>query len=255
MSWLAAGALLGGVVVIVWPRGGVRDRLPGRRVRGRMVVDLSGIRLPRSPKRVALGSAGLVAAPALLAGGPVAGVVAGVYAGLAASEWARRAARKRVVAGRVAAFDGLCSLVADLRAGMPPAAVAGSEVVAGSAFASGSGVVRGDERISALVGAVWRLAERTGAPAADLLDRIETDARVADRAAKAAAAQAAGAQATAFLLAALPVGGIGLGYSIGADPLHVLLRTPLGAGCALVAVALQVAGLKWAQRLAERPVP
>ena len=51
------------------------------------------------------------------------------------------------------------------------------------------------------------------------------------------------------MLAALPLGGIGLGYAIGADPLDVLLRTPLGAGCAMVAVVLQCAGFLWAQRL------
>jgi tight adherence protein B len=100
-----------------------------------------------------------------------------------------------------------------------------------------------------LTGAVWRLAERTGAPAADLIERIERDARVADRARAAAVAQAAGAQATALLLAALPLGGIALGIAIGADPVHVLLHTPLGAACATGAVALQSAGLLWAGRL------
>ena len=87
-----------------------------------------------------------------------------------------------------------------------------------------------------LTAAAWRLAERTGAPAADLVERIEADARAMDRAAAAAAAQAAGAQATAWLLAALPLGGIGLGYSIGADPLAVLLHTPIGAACAVGAM-------------------
>lgn len=96
---------------------------------------------------------------------------------------------------------------------------------------------------------MWRLAERTGAPAADLVERIEADARAADRAKASAAAQAAGAQATAILLAALPAGGIALGYSIGADPLRILLHTGLGAACALGAVALQCAGLLWADRL------
>jgi tight adherence protein B len=96
---------------------------------------------------------------------------------------------------------------------------------------------------------VWRLAERTGAPAADLVERIEADARAADRVAASAAAQAAGAQATALLLAGLPVGGIALGFAIGADPVGVLLHTPLGAACAIGAVVLQGGGLIWADRL------
>ncbi len=52
-----------------------------------------------------------------------------------------------------------------------------------------------------------------------------------------------------MLLAALPAGGIALGYSIGVHPLQVLLHTGLGAACALGAVLLQCAGLLWADRL------
>jgi tight adherence protein B len=113
---------------------------------------------------------------------------------------------------------------------------------------------RDEQRIVELTTAVWRLAEQTGAPAADLVDRIEADARAADRARASAAAQAAGAQATALLLAALPLGGIALGFAIGADPLQVLLHTSLGAACAGSALLLQCAGLAWADRLTNGPV-
>ncbi|MER6596151.1 hypothetical protein ABT214_30735, partial [Micromonospora purpureochromogenes] len=65
--------------------------------------------------------------------------------------------------------------------------------------------------------------------------------------------QAAGARATALLLAALPLGGIGLGYSIGADPVAVLLHTPVGAVSALTAMGLQIGGLLWAERLGGTP--
>jgi tight adherence protein B len=110
--------------------------------------------------------------------------------------------------------------------------------------------VHAEQRIAGLTAAVWRLAERTGAPAAELVERIEADARAADRGRASAQAQAAGAQATALLLAALPLGGIALGYGIGVDPLQVLLHTALGAACAIGAVLLQCAGLLWADRLA-----
>jgi tight adherence protein B len=110
-----------------------------------------------------------------------------------------------------------------------------------------------DRRLAALTAAVWRLAEQTGAPAADLVARIEADARAGDRSRATAAAQAAGARATALLLAALPAGGIALGYGIGVNPLQVLLHTPLGAVCAALAVLLQCAGLLWADRLANGP--
>ena len=51
------------------------------------------------------------------------------------------------------------------------------------------------------------------------------------------------------LLAGLPMGGVGLGYAIGADPLAVLLHTPLGVVCAVTAIGLQLAGLAWSARI------
>jgi tight adherence protein B len=88
---------------------------------------------------------------------------------------------------------------------------------------------------------------------AELVERIEADLRATDRGLAAAAAQAAGARATAWLLAALPLGGIALGYGIGVDPLRVLLHTPIGAGCVVVATTLQGVGLLWAERLGAAP--
>ncbi|SCL24577.1 tight adherence protein B [Micromonospora nigra] len=113
--------------------------------------------------------------------------------------------------------------------------------------------VRSPDRLGRLTRAAVRLADRTGAPLADLVERIEADARATDRGLAAAAAQAAGARATALLLAALPLGGIGLGYGIGVDPVQVLLHTPVGGGCAVAAVALQAIGLLWAERLGAPP--
>jgi tight adherence protein B len=105
-------------------------------------------------------------------------------------------------------------------------------------------------RVGRRASAVWRLAERTGAPAADLMERIEADERSADQAAAKAAAQAAGTLITGVILAVLPFAGIGLGMAMGADPPAMLLHTPLGAACAIGAVLLQGGGLLWAERIA-----
>jgi tight adherence protein B len=146
----------------------------------------------------------------------------------------RLAQRRSHAAVRSRSLDDLCALAADLRAGLPPP----------------SGPDEGgDSRISELTAAVWRLAERTGAPAADLVERIEADARAADRARVTVSAEAAGAQATALLLAALPVAGIALGQSMGIDAVGVLLHTTLGGVCAIAAVVLQCLGLLWSERL------
>ncbi|RZU51574.1 tight adherence protein B [Krasilnikovia cinnamomea] len=230
------------------------------------------------PVRAVAVSAGAVALAAWLLAGLVAGLIAAVYAGLGCRALTRGVARRRSAAAHARALDDLCALAADLRAGMPPPlpASGGSPAIA-SAEPRGRGPAAllpadpeqrrallpadpeqrrvplpadpGLRRIAELTDAVWRLAERTGAPAADLVERLEADARAGVRARASAAAQSAGAQATALLLAALPLGGIALGYAIGTDPLRVLLHTPLGMGCALGAAALQCAGLLWADRL------
>lgn len=183
------------------------------------------------------GAAGLLTAALA---GAVAGVVVGVYTGLAGRAWRRHQRASRAAQERARTLDALCALAADLRAGLPPVLTAQQALPPGS-------------RIAQLTTAVWRLAEQTGAPAAELVERIEADARAGDRSRASAAAQAAGARATAMLLAALPLGGIALGYAIGTDPLRVLLHTPIGAGCTAAAIALQLAGMAWADRLAAGP--
>ncbi|MEU8821437.1 hypothetical protein [Actinoplanes sp. NPDC048796] len=196
------------------------------------------------PRPALMYAVGVMSAVALLAGGPVAATVSAAYGGFAGRALTRHSARRRASAARAAALDALAALAADLRAGLPPA-----DLSAGLPSVEVGG---GAERLTRLAAAVWRLAEQTGAPVADLVERIEADGRTADRAAASASAQAAGAQATAMLLAALPFGGLALGVLIGADPLYVLLHTPLGGTCAVVAVALQCAGLLWAERLTGR---
>jgi tight adherence protein B len=247
VAWvLAAGLLAGAAAVAAWPAGAVLRRLHGRRQvlsvaelrrlgsRAQALVDGS----PRRAVGIAV-AAGTVLG--LIVAGPVAALVLAVYGALGARAAVRRAARRRGVAARSRSLDGLTALAADLRAGL----------AVGPTLGSLSSV--SDPRLAELTAAVSRLAERTGAPAADLVERIEADARAGDRSRATAAAQAAGAQATALLLAGLPIGGIALGYGIGVDPLQILLRTPAGAACAIGAVLLQSGGLLWADRLANGP--
>ncbi|NJP31224.1 hypothetical protein HCJ94_04300 [Micromonospora sp. HSS6-12] len=183
----------------------------------------------------------LAAALGALAGGPVAAFAAAAYGTVGVRALLRREASRHARRARKHWLDQLCDLAADLRAGVPVA-----QAVALSADGA-------DGSAGSPARAAVHLADRTGAPLAELLERIDVDARSADRGLAAAAAQAAGARATAWLLAALPLGGIGLGYGIGVDPVAVLLHTPVGGGCAVLAVALQVAGLLWAERLTSVP--
>jgi tight adherence protein B len=192
-------------------------------------------------------STGIVAT-ALAWQGPTAALVALTYAvaaGLIVRD-RQRAVRDGMAAAE--ARDELSRCAADLRAGVHPSGVFGAASLRGSAAAKHP--VRGDAgRLPARIDAARRVADATGAPLADLLDRLEADARNTARLRTTAVAHAAGARATGWLLAALPVAGIALGYGIGTDPLHVLFHTAVGGLLTALALALQMAGLAWTHRL------
>jgi tight adherence protein B len=238
-------------------------------------------------RRLAVGCAGCAAAVAATIGyGPVAGVIAAAYAGLAAHLALQRRATAAARRALVDALDGVANLVGDLRAGMAPAhaldaalplligshrqPMIGGQLKTAGQFGGGGQVAgRGRDGVASVADldghldgtlrgrvlrrlvAAWRLAETTGAPLGDVLARLDAEVRSGERTRALAAAHAASAQATATLLAALPLAGIVLGYGLGADPLRVLLHTPIGGACAVAAVGLQLAGLAWARRLAQ----
>ncbi|WP_253905736.1 type II secretion system F family protein [Arthrobacter sp. H5] len=93
------------------------------------------------------------------------------------------------------------------------------------------------------------VAERSGAPLADVLDRyaVQLEAELDADAARATAL--AGPKATVKLLSWLPVFGIGLGFLIGVQPFAVLLGSPLGTAALISGLALMVAGRFWSHRL------
>ncbi|MFF7281627.1 type II secretion system F family protein [Streptomyces griseorubiginosus] len=97
--------------------------------------------------------------------------------------------------------------------------------------------------------ACWRVAVDQGAGLAAGLDRLEGALR-AERDQRAdLRAQLAGARSTAWMLAALPVLGLGLGAALGADPLRVLLHSGAGLGCLAVGGLLEGLGMWWAMRI------
>jgi tight adherence protein B len=193
-------------------------------------------------------------------GGVVAAVVAGWYTLLGLGALRRTVVERSVGAARTAMLDAIGGLAADLRAGAPaPAAAEAVRAMLTAGVGDGGPgvawmkdtVVR---RVAGRLAAACEVSERLGAPLADLLDRVESDLRHAERVRAAVAAQTSGARASAALLALLPVAGIGLGYAMGARPGHALLHTPLGAVCALGALLLQSAGLGWTGRLCRSAV-
>ncbi|HKD97007.1 MAG TPA: hypothetical protein VKB69_05320 [Micromonosporaceae bacterium] len=178
--------------------------------------------------------------------GDTAGVIAGVYAAAAIVV----ATNRQVERARLAAFerglDAVARLAAELRAGADPTIAVGRALPAVRDAGSDPG------QLASRVTAATTVAEQTGAPLSDLLDRLEADASAAARVRALAAGHAAGARATAWLLAALPLAGIALGSAIGADSMPVLLHTRVGAVAAVLAVGLQLTGMVWIRRLGRR---
>lgn len=93
------------------------------------------------------------------------------------------------------------------------------------------------------------VTERSGAPLAGVLGRYaaQLESGLDSQAARETAM--AGPQATVRLLTWLPVGGLGLGYLLGADPVGVLLGSPLGWLAGTAGVALSLAGRFWSRAL------
>jgi len=102
------------------------------------------------------------------------------------------------------------------------------------------------------LGAAWRMSEQTGAPLAEVLDRLAVGLRQEAEVDAEVEASLAAPRATARLLAGLPLVGIALGELIGARPVAVLLGTPVGRVCGLCGVLLAVAGQLWSRRLVDR---
>lgn len=100
--------------------------------------------------------------------------------------------------------------------------------------------------------AVWTLSEDVGASLVEGLQTIAAAVRHdADVEADIEAALAA-PRSTARLLAVLPLAGLALGQLIGAHPLDLLLHTAIGQACALLGLALTIAGQWWTSRLVAR---
>jgi tight adherence protein B len=194
-------------------------------------------------------------------------IVAGTAMGATLFGWHQaRQSRARAEAGRTRAQTvvALELLAAELRAGILPgealaaladdiellrpaaaATVSGGDVVSALRAA---GTRPGAAALGDLAGA-WHVAERAGAPLADVLDRVATAVRDDAELDRDVRAEAAPARATGRLMAVLPLLGLSLGAGMGADPVHVLTGTVGGSLCLAGGVALAAGGIAWVDRI------
>lgn len=264
MTWLAGGAAAASALALLLarpPAGWImRVRLgPRGRQHDRRAVP------GRHPERIGLGVAVVVVALAtsrlsyVIVLATVLGAALFVLRQIGAAR--SRSAFLRTRGQTIATVD---LLAAELRAGilpghafkaladdapsLRPAAVAathGGDVVAALRSAS---TEPGAGALADLAGA-WHVAERAGAPLAQVLDRVAATARDDAEVDREVQAEAAPARATGRLMAVLPVLGLSLGAGMGADPVHVLTGTVVGASCLAGGVALACAGVVWVDRI------
>jgi tight adherence protein B len=97
--------------------------------------------------------------------------------------------------------------------------------------------------------AAWQVSAASGAGLAAMVDQVGAAARATGATRRVVLAELASAQATARLVAVLPLLVLMLGSGVGGDPWHFLLRTPVGLACLATGLALALTGLTWMDRI------
>lgn len=180
-------------------------------------------------------------------------------------------ARRRAMKQRDAVAEALGLMAAELRAGVLPRRVVTSlaldfpflEAAARTADLGGdvsSALLTasrepGRELLVDLAGA-WMVAERSGAPLARILDRLEASTRDDREIEREVQAGVSPARATGRLMAVLPLVGLMMGSGMGADPVALLTGTLPGALCLAAGATCACVGVAWVNRIAaaaERP--
>jgi tight adherence protein B len=181
----------------------------------------------------------------------------------------RLMSRRRRAHARANLREALTEVVADVRAGQPPAralsraladrdaSIAPRTLAATRWSGDVVSALRDDSRASsqpilASAAACWSVASAQGAGLADALDRIVTQDRRAEEVRRQLEAHLAAPRATARMLALLPALGLLLGVAIGGDPLGWLLGTTPGWACLALGLILIATGLAWATRIVAR---
>jgi tight adherence protein B len=161
----------------------------------------------------------------------------------------------------------LVQVGAELAAGTRPdqAMVAGAEV-AGPFAAAFRDLARAIDRAEDLrcalpdtgagaelrpVAAALDVAVRSGAPVAEVLDRVRHDTADRMTTTRALASAVAGARASAALLGALPVVGVAMGTVLGAAPIALLFGTPIGHALLAAGATFTSVGVLWTDQLTD----
>ena len=213
-------------------------------------------------RRVAALCCGTLTLLVVVVAGPVLGVAAGIGVATAAALLLAARTARAAAQREQELVTALHLLAAELASGALPESALRAAADACPAYRAGlhdaaDAAHRGDRPEFAApplvpLGRAWRVAADTGAPLAEVVDRVAADLSAGIARRRDVTAAVAGARSSAFLLAVLPVLGLLLGAAMQADPLHVLLDSPAGRLLCLLGVVLDAAGLAWTHRLSAR---
>jgi tight adherence protein B len=95
----------------------------------------------------------------------------------------------------------------------------------------------------------WAVCEATGGRLAPAVARLTVGWRDEEQVRREVSAQLAGPRATAVLLAGLPLVGLAMGASLGANPIGLVRQPSLVLVVAVPGLLLEVAGLLWTARI------
>jgi len=200
----------------------------------------------------------------------VAGVVDGVVPSRALLErvgrWVLRG--RAAEQNRIGLIELADALSAELRAGAAPREALGRAArddprfaaVAAAARSPAGDVVSPLHELATLPGGAaaadlataWAVCEATGGRLAPAVSRLAVGWRDEEQVRREVSAQLAGPRATAVLLAALPLVGLAMGASLGADPIALMRQPSMVLVVVVPGLLLEAAGLLWTARITRR---
>ena len=107
-------------------------------------------------------------------------------------------------------------------------------------------------RVWAELAACLLVSERSGAPLAGVLSRYASALEAAQDADDARSSAWTGPRATVRLLSWLPLGGFGLGFLLGTNPISIVVGTTGGRLAGITGAVFWCAGYFWSRKLVQR---